>query len=152
MKNDELNINAAQLADLTDKFLFSSHEKEERMSQNHQLTVAELRCIHQINKNENVNNKEIAERMNLSSSRLTRIIDGLVAKGFIKREIDLADRRNMRLSLSKEGISILEKINLTYLTVHKEILSNIEPKLHQEVIKAFGSLSEALDKWLENTN
>ncbi|MHC1736599.1 MAG: MarR family winged helix-turn-helix transcriptional regulator [Ignavibacteriaceae bacterium] len=149
MENRQLNKNAEQLAELTYKFLSNCHEKEERMAQAHSLTVAELKCIRHINKTENVNNKEIAERMNLSSSRLTRIIDGLVTKGFIEREIDSADRRNMKLSLSVEGIKLLEQINLTYLTVHKDILANIEPKLHTEVIKAMSSLLEALEEWLK---
>lgn len=148
MENKQLNINATQLADLTYKFLSNCHEKEERMAQCHNLTVAELKCIRQINKSENINNKEIAERMNLSSSRLTRIIDGLVNKGYIEREIDTTDRRNMRLSLSIEGITLLEQINKTYLTVHRGILSNIEPGLHTEVIKAMASLLEALEEWL----
>ena len=151
METRQLNNNAEQLAELTYKFLSNCHEKEERMAQSHNLTVAELKCIRHINKTENVNNKEIAERMNLSSSRLTRIIDGLVNKGFIEREIDSADRRNMKLSLSAEGIKLLERINLTYLTVHKDILANIEPKLHTDVIKAMASLLEALEEWLKKT-
>jgi DNA-binding MarR family transcriptional regulator len=51
------------------------------------------------NTNEVVNNKLIAERMNLSPSRLTRIIDGLVQKGYITREINPSDRRNMKVAL-----------------------------------------------------
>ena len=41
--------------------------------------------------------------MNLSPSRLTRIIDGLVQKEYIIREIDPNDRRNMKVSLSSQG-------------------------------------------------
>ncbi|HPO54369.1 MAG TPA: MarR family transcriptional regulator [Ignavibacteriaceae bacterium] len=144
----ELNTKASELAELTMKFLGNCHEKEERMARYHNLTIAELKCIRQIQRNENINNKEIAERMHLSSSRLTRIMDGLVEKGFILREIDKIDRRNMKLSLSDEGVKLLERINATYLSVHKEILKKLEPQLQADVIKAMSSLMRALEEWL----
>lgn len=147
---EQLNKNANELAELTFRFLTNCHEKEERMARKHNLTVAELKCIRQISTTENFNNKEIAERMNLSSSRLTRIIDGLVEKGIIKREIDPSDRRNMKLCLSTEGVNLLQDINNTYLTVHKEILSKLDPKMHRDAINAIASLLKALEEWLNS--
>lgn len=76
----ELNQHAEQLANLTFSLLANCQEKEVRLAEIHGLTQAEFRCLRLFNSEETVNNKKIAERMNLSPSRLTRIIDGLVKK------------------------------------------------------------------------
>ena len=69
--------------------------------------------------------------MNLSPSRLTRIIDGLVEKEYIIREIDPNDRRNMRVMLSKRGKQLVNQLNKAYVQIHNEILQDIETSQHE---------------------
>ena len=88
----ETNQTAERLANLTFSLLANCQEKEVRLAEIHHLTQAEFRCLRLFGTDESVNNKQIAERMNLSPSRLTRIIDGLVEKQYINREIDPNDR------------------------------------------------------------
>ena len=86
--------------------------------------------------------------MKLSPSRLTRIIDGLVKKEYIQREIDPNDRRNMRVNLSTRGKSLVQQLNKAYVDIHSEILEDIEPSQHESLITAMTHLLEALEKWL----
>ncbi|MBZ0199184.1 MAG: MarR family transcriptional regulator, partial [Ignavibacteriaceae bacterium] len=103
VKSDVKINQARELADLTFKLLANCQEKEDRLAEQYGLTQAEFRCLRLFGKTETLNNKTIAERMNLSPSRLTRIIDGLVTKNYMLREIEPKDRRNMRVSLSHQG-------------------------------------------------
>jgi DNA-binding MarR family transcriptional regulator len=98
-----------------------------------------------------INNREIANRLRLSASRLTRIIDGLVQKGFVVREIDPLDRRNMRLYLSPKGVEFVKKMNDDYTQIHKEILENIEKDQHEPLIQAMTNLLSALEKWISKS-
>lgn len=148
MEQQELNKSASKLADLTFKLLARCHEKEERLAKQHNLTQAEFRCLRQINEIENINNKEIAERMNLSASRLTRIIDGLVEKGYVVREIEPNDRRNMRLYLSENGKVFTHKLNDAYINIHSQILGDIATEQHQPLIGAMTGLLSAVEKWM----
>lgn len=148
MNRDELEVTARNLADLTFKLLASCHEKEERLAKLHNLTQAEFRCLKSMQEGEIINNREIATRLRLSASRLTRIIDGLVQKGFVIREIDPMDRRNMRLFLSPKGVEFVKKMNDDYIQIHKEILENIEQNQHQPLIVAMTHLLSALEKWI----
>ncbi len=145
---EETTLNAGKLADLTFSLLASCQEKENRLAEQHGLTQAEFRCLRLFSTDEIVNNKKIAERMNLSPSRLTRIIDGLVAKDYIVREINNTDRRNMRVSLSKKGVQIVQQLNKTYVDIHKEILDDIDPEQHQPLISAMSSLLTAVQRWI----
>jgi DNA-binding MarR family transcriptional regulator len=148
---EEIGKNANKLADLTFSLLASCQEKENRLAEQHGLTQAEFRCLRLFSANENVNNKQIAERMGLSPSRLTRIIDGLVNKGYINREIDNSDRRNMRVYLSGKGVEIVELLNKAYVNIHQEILEDIDESQHQPLITAMTNLLSALERWISKT-
>ncbi len=143
------NSTAERLANLTFNLLANCQEKEVRLAEVHNLTQAEFRCLRLFGKDENLNNKNIAERMNLSPSRLTRIIDGLVEKEYINREIDPTDRRNMRVSLSRKGKQLVRQLNKAYVNIHNEILEDIDVSQHKPLITAMDHLLTALEKWLK---
>ena len=140
---------AERLANLTFSLLANCQEKEVRLATIHNLTQAEFRCLRLFGTDESVNNKKIAERMNLSPSRLTRIIDGLVEKEYIIREIDPEDRRNMRVMLSKRGRQLVNQLNKAYVQIHNEILQDIETSQHEPLITAMQHLLGALENWLK---
>jgi len=140
---------ADRLANLTFSLLANCQEKEVRLAEVHGLTQAEFRCLRLFGTDESLNNKQIAERMNLSPSRLTRIIDGLVKKEYINREIDPNDRRNMRVTLSKRGKQLTLQLNKAYVDIHSEILMDIERSQHEPLITAMEHLLVALERWLQ---
>lgn len=140
---------AEHLANLTFNLLANCQEKEVRLATIHNLTQAEFRCLRLFGTDESVNNKKIAERMNLSPSRLTRIIDGLVEKEYINREIDADDRRNMRVTLSRRGKHLVNQLNKAYVQIHDEILQDIDASQHEPLITAMQHLLEALENWLK---
>jgi MarR family transcriptional regulator, organic hydroperoxide resistance regulator len=145
---EEINKNAGMLAELTFSLLATCQEKESKLAEQYGLTQAEFRCLRSFGTEENLNNKSIAERMGLSPSRLTRIIDRLVKKEYIVREINNTDRRNMCVSLSGKGIQIVQLLNQSYLDIHKEILEDIDESQHSPLISAMTSLLSALKKWV----
>ena len=147
----ELTNNAEQLANLTFSLLANCQEKEIRLAEVHSLTQAEFRCLRLFGSDESINNKAIAERMNLSPSRLTRIIDGLVQKEYIIREIDPNDRRNMKVCLSRKGQLLVQQLNKAYIEIHKDILQEIDVDQHQTLITAMTHLLSELEKWIAKT-
>jgi DNA-binding MarR family transcriptional regulator len=151
MATTKIDTTATELADLTFKLLANCQEKEMRLAEQYKLTQAEFRCLRLFGTEETLNNKQIAERMNLSPSRLTRIIDGLVAKNYVIREIEPNDRRNMRVALSKQGVLIVQQLNNAYVRIHKEILNDIEKSQHTPLINAMTNLLSALEKWIAKT-
>lgn len=148
---NSINNTAEKLANLTFSLLANCQEKEIRLAEAHKLTQAEFRCLRLFGAEESVNNKQIAERMNLSPSRLTRIIDGLVQKEYVLREIDPSDRRNMRVFLSKRGMALVQQLNNAYLNIHREILQDIDEAQHRPLITAMTHLLSALEKWIAKT-
>lgn len=57
-----------------------------------------------------LNSKSIAVKMDLSLSRVSRIIDKLVINGFLEREQDQQDRRTIKIKLSEKGMALKKEI------------------------------------------
>jgi len=147
----ELETDASKLADLTFTLLANCQEKENRLAEQYDLTQAEFRCLRLFGADECLNNKQIAERMKLSPSRLTRIIDGLVGKEYINRDINPADRRHMNVCLSEKGSLLVKQLNKAYVNIHHEILQDIDETQHKPLINAMTQLLSALEKWIAKT-
>lgn len=58
---------------------------------------------------DSINVKELGERVYLDSGTLTPLLKKLENKGYIKRNRDKIDERNVFVSLTKEGISLKDK-------------------------------------------
>ena len=141
--------NAEILANLTFNLLARCQEKDARLAEEHRLLEAEFKCLRLFGVDETLSNKEIAKRMNLSESRLTRIMDGLVQKGYMKREIDKRDRRLMKLSLFGSGKMLTNKLNNAFIEIHSEILQDIDVSQHESLITNMEHLHSAVEKWLQ---
>jgi DNA-binding MarR family transcriptional regulator len=71
-----------------------------------------------------------------------------LGKNYITREINPADRRNMKVSLSAKGIVLVQQLNKAYINIHKEILQDIDESQHRNLISAMTQLFSALEKWI----
>ena len=74
----------------------------------------------------------INERMVSKMSNTTRLVDKLLLKGFVSRNICKQNRRKIEILITKEGIKILEKIDGILFETEKRILGNFnETELHE---------------------
>ena len=147
MPETDQKSDATKLADLTFHLLAHFREKEIHFAEKHDLTQAEFRCLKYFGSNECMSNKQISERMKLTPGRLTRIIDSLILKNYMAREIDATDRRYMRVNLSENGNSLLAQLNSDYADIHRDILDGIELHQQKPLITAMTSLVEAVRVW-----
>ena len=144
-----INQTAERLANLTFSLLAGCQEKEAWLAEQHGLFQAEFKCLRLFGSDESLNNTQISKRMNLIPSRLTRIIDGLVKKGYMQREIDQTDRRNMIVTLSRRGKILTNKVNDAFIDIHSEILKEIKVPKHESLITNMEHLHSAIEKWLQ---
>ncbi|MDD2352309.1 MAG: MarR family transcriptional regulator [Candidatus Caldatribacteriota bacterium] len=110
------------------------------------ISMAELKSINAINCNEEITCTEFSERLSLSPSRGSRIIDNLVKKGFLIRKVKDCDRRSILLCLTEKGRRIKDEINQEQKIFEDEINSNLST---QEIISLKKGL-KIFDKILEN--
>ena len=77
---------------------------------------------------------EIAERMISRDPDITRLLDRLEARGFIRRARDIRDRRVVMARISAEGRALLEKLDPKILAMHKRQLGRMGGEKLRELI------------------
>ena len=135
------------MADLTFKLLENCQEKQEYISRQMNLSVSEFKCMRAFRDDKVLSVKEIASRMNLTSSRLTRIIDGLVTKNLVSRDLNHQDRRFMDVALTAQGETITRRLNAEYVKIHLDILNHLDHVSRPEVLRALDELYIAMSAW-----
>lgn len=137
-----------QLATITARLFANCQEKEIRHVAQHGISTVEFRCLQILFKNKTLNVNQLAQLMSLSASRITRIMDSLVAKKLVSRDISESDRRIFNLTLTSKGLQLGETLIQAYEKIHTEILTHVPPEDHHEMIKMLEKLNAAVEAWL----
>ncbi|MDQ1357666.1 MAG: hypothetical protein QOJ52_2498 [Acidimicrobiaceae bacterium] len=89
---------------------------------------------------------ELADRLFVSPSGLTRRLDGLVRDGYVKRQACLSDRRGTLAVLSAEGHAILKQAAPTHVAgVRRYVFDPVERKQLYQLSTSLRSINSALD-------
>jgi DNA-binding MarR family transcriptional regulator len=141
---------AARLADITSRLFFNCQEKEIRCVAEYGVSTVEFRCLRFLHDNDQLTVNQLAQLMALTSSRITRIIDGLVTKKLVKRESGQSDRRTYNLSLTSKGQKLSIAMINDHTKMHQEILQSIPSEDHYSMLENLDHLNNAVEKWLKN--
>ncbi|AWM12881.1 MarR family transcriptional regulator [Flavobacterium sediminis] len=109
------------------------------------ITIDQKLILQYLNDFPELTQKEIAELVFKDNASLTRMIDLMVHKKFIKRSMNTKDRRRYKIEITAKG---------------KEVLSKLEPVIIDNRKKAFAGITEeeliqldiTLNKILSNLN
>lgn len=151
MEDKNRKQTAVEIGDLVFELLVNCQRKEERLSESFQLTVPEFRCLRMFRGEDEVTIKLLTERMGLSGSRLTRIIDGLEKKGFVLRAFHDQDRRSILVRLTKKGVATARQLEERYIRIHEEILRDFPINQQQALSAGMRQLLRSLEQWLQQT-
>ena len=75
------------------------------------MTRAQWAVLVKLRSGEGVNQRELADRLDLAPITLARLIDKLTASGLVERREDIADRRANRLFLTPKADPVLERLD-----------------------------------------
>lgn len=86
----------------------------------------------------------VAERVQLSKSTTSTLIDKLVKSGLVLRERSTTDRRRVKLSLTPEGRSRLEAMPQPLEARFLERLAALEPEERAQILQVLGRVVELM--------
>jgi len=78
-----------------------------RRSRSHNLSVPQFRALGFMRRNPGSSLSEVAEHIGLTLPSMSKLIDGLVARGLVERRIHPDDRRRITLNLTGKGSGLL---------------------------------------------
>lgn len=111
-----------------------------------QLSVPEWRIIANLGRFGPLNAGDLAERSSLDKPKVTRALQKLEARGYLQRAIDVRDRRQVRLSLTRRGRSVLEEIAVLALDWERQLMSHLSAQDREALGRIVSALSEAAHK------
>lgn len=110
-------------------------------------TTLELKLISIISENPNIPLKSIRDKLNISASSLSTLINTLEKKGVIQRLINKNDKRSYSLQLSDLGAQIKSDYNKFEDMFYNEMLKALDNYEEREtLIKLLGKITEHLRK------
>lgn len=113
------------------------------------INTTQLHLLFEISDSSDINQEQIASRCNINKGAVARSIRKLEEMGLVKRQIDENNRRQNKLSLTKDGEEVLEKtLKVLHNWEDSVILEDgyIEKELLQKVLKEIAIKTMELNK------
>jgi DNA-binding MarR family transcriptional regulator len=110
------------------------------------VTIAQCHAILEIGSEELLNVKDLATRLGLDKSTLSRTVENLVAEGLAERNVGKDDRRSVEIRLTSKGRKALDRINKTTDNYYEAIFRRISPDKHIQIVEAISLLANAFNE------
>lgn len=120
-------------------------EGEAIQSDIHGLTPAETRTLVALKYHNCHTTADLADKLFVAKSRVTRIVDDLVEKGIAIRSEDPTDRRVCVVRLTAKGETVSERLTLYIMRLHGEVLQTLPEGYHLQTLAMLGALKEAMN-------
>jgi MarR family 2-MHQ and catechol resistance regulon transcriptional repressor len=91
--------------------------------------------------------KQLAEQMHLTISTITRIVDQLEGKKFVKRKQHPEDFRVRMIKLTPKGEKVFLKSWANVFESEKKIFENIKPEHRKVLLSLLKDLNNSVDQW-----
>jgi DNA-binding MarR family transcriptional regulator len=108
------------------------------------LSPSEIHCIEAVLPGESLNGNTLSERMGLSPSRGSRVIDHLINKGLLRRMADPDDRRISVITLTDNGIGVRQRVEQAKRSCEKKITSQMESGQIEQIKQGLKILVDVL--------
>ena len=110
----------------------------------HGISVAQCYALQVVGEAGSPKMSELADRLQLKVSTLTRTVDQLVAQDLVSRCDDPRDRRICCVTLTPEGRRILDTINREIIEIEKDVLRRIPAEDREPLIRGLTEIADAL--------
>jgi DNA-binding MarR family transcriptional regulator len=144
--NEELiGYQTLRLQALINEMLQCCEDRRIYESQKLDLPHAEVKCLMLFNGERYLTVKGIAQKLDVTKSRVTKITNGLVDKGLAKRIDDPNDARVKLISITSVGGKKSAEINAFHRSVHREILMQMSTDERKQVLSRMELLRSSME-------
>jgi len=140
-----LSYQVQKLQDLIHQIIECCEDRKLYESQRFGLPYAEIRCLILFQGERYLTVKGIAQKLDVAKSRVTKIVDGLIGKGLVKRMGDPKDARFKLVSLTPEGLKKSEEIESFHRHLHYQILAQLNSAERRALLSHLDSLRAAME-------
>ncbi|ACL75961.1 MarR family winged helix-turn-helix transcriptional regulator [Ruminiclostridium cellulolyticum] len=110
------------------------------------VSFTQCHAITEIGRACNISLNELAEKLNVDNSTMSRNVNNIVNKGLANRELDPNDRRYVTISLTENGKKMFDEIELTMNNYFKKVYENIPQDKRAQAIESLELIADAITK------
>ncbi len=108
------------------------------------VTMAQCHAIMEIGEAGELNLKDLAARLGLDNSTLSRTVESLVQDNLAERTPSEADRRATVIRLTPKGRGARDRINSTWNQICRDMFRGVPREKHGQLIESISILAELL--------
>jgi DNA-binding MarR family transcriptional regulator len=108
------------------------------------VTMAQCHAIMEIDAAGELNLKDLAFRLGLDNSTLSRTVESLVKDGLAERTPSAKDRRASVIRLNEKGRMAHDRINSTWNRICRDMFRDIPREKHRPLVESVSILAELL--------
>jgi DNA-binding MarR family transcriptional regulator len=108
------------------------------------VTMAQCHAILEIGAAGELNLKDLAARLGLDNSTLSRTVESLVQDGLVERTPSKQDRRATVIRLNEKGQKARDRINSTWNQICRDMFQSLPHEKHAPLIESVSILADLL--------
>ena len=113
------------------------------------LSVSETFALGELVEAGTLSQQELAARLGLEKSTVSRLAAGMAERGWLSRERDAVDRRLYRLRLTDEGRDVAGRVGAEISAHHRVVLAELTQDERHALGIGLGALVRVLEAWHE---
>jgi DNA-binding MarR family transcriptional regulator len=145
INDDLLSYQTQKLRTLVSEIIQCCDDRKLYETQKFGLPYSEIKCLMLFNGERYLTVKGIAKRLDVAKSRVTKIIDGLIAKGMVSRFDDPTDARIKLISLTPVGGKKTREIEIFETDLHRKILVQMDDHERKNMLSELEVLRSAME-------
>jgi MarR family transcriptional regulator for hemolysin len=91
----------------------------------HGMTLSRARVFRKLSRRDGINQRELADELELETPTLVRILDAMEAQNFIERRAAVSDRRAKQIFMTESGKVVAAEVEALATSVRADILEGI---------------------------
>ena len=109
------------------------------------LTPAQFGVLTVLNAHPGLDQSSLARSLGFDKVTMLRVLRVLESRGLVAREVCASNRRNLSITLSETGLTLLLKAQDAAERAYKRLMSPLSPEQQQQLVSLLQQLSEGLE-------
>lgn len=147
MKNFDINDSLGFIVAKTN-YLMKTYFNKLIKENNLNVTTEQWAILNAVHNNPGASQTELARACLKDKTNVTRILDLLVKKEYVCREIDVNDRRVYSISLTETGERVLKQLIGLANQANRSFVAELEKDDYPELVRSLRVITETIDKLL----
>ncbi len=105
------------------------------------LTLSRARALFALSRRNGLNQRELADELDIETPTIVRLLDGMEKQGFIERRVEHTDRRAKKIHMTDLGRSIATEIDKLACEIREQVLGDVDPAEKLVALRVISSMA-----------